>query len=255
MKYKYLAIALFAGISFANAQTINSFSNTEMSAMAVVTAGQQTNDIAAANDEPVDMPKPLLPFAPYGGSGRKTTFFGSYELGYVHSTSEKAGVKGSGYGFSFKIEYGLKFVLPTNSEAKYNFLSGSLFYTNFYTGEHSTVAGMESKTKYTTTMIGLPLSYCSISNNQNTGYFWQVGVNIASPGVKIDNRNGIEGFNKLYIEPSIYGGFSFWVERKRGVGAILLGPYVSYGVTNYANDNGASMHILAAGIKYTGVVL
>ena len=255
MKYRYLAIALLMGATYARAQVATNLTGSpEAQGTLVLEVIAADNTLAAvpavATNVLLSVPPP-----PYGGSGRKWTLSGSYEIGYVGSTSEKNKVSGSGYGFGFKIEEGVKFLMPTNSEAKYNFLSVSVFYTNFYTKESYKLAGVDSKTKYSVSMFGLPLSYCSISNRQNTGYFWQVGVNIGSPGVQTDNKNGINVFNKLYVEPSVYGGFSFWVERKRGVGAILLGPYVSYGVTNLANDGDASMHLLAVGIKYTGVLL
>lgn len=239
MSYKYLPILLLliANTAYADITT--------------------TTNANAENSNLLVMPASVMPSIPSAysrGGGRRATLYSSIELGYGGSSSSIAGVKSQGGGFIYKIELGVKVLMPTRFATRYNFFSVGFDVSGLSSNEHYKDTTATVKTKYQFTTYGLPISYCSIDNPHTVGFYWQIGVNLNYlDHVQTDNSALMTSFNKFGVEPCVSPWMSIIYEYRDRTFCALIGLYGADMVTNIAKENGATMHFYSVGIKYTSV--
>lgn len=235
MKYKYLTLIPLLAAQCALAGAADSAA-TELSSAPSLT------HIAAL--------QPL----PYRANDVATVSFCSgLTLGYVRSSSDHNGIKGSGGGFGGKIEWGIKYALPSGIESKYNFLSATIEYCIQSAKDKFKGDSGDISTKYKFQAIGVPLTFTHINVTRSVGYYWQLGVNLNfTNSASAEDPGGIRSFASFYAEPFASAGIAYFGSSERGLlrhHLILFGLYASDAISNMSKDDGTSLHMAVFGIK------
>lgn len=205
----------------------------------------------------------------YGGYGGGSTdvdqvsFFTNVDLIYASRQKQVAGIDVKGGGIGVIAEAGAKVPVKIGrGGGRVNtFLSFSLAYTYYTVQEKYTDAlSVEHKKDVTFAHVGLPVSLTGIHNgNGAVGFYWQAGCTINYlAGMPGDAKS--DTYNRLSLFPFASLGVAFDRDVKRGifrdrVSKSMIGPYISYCVTNMAGASNASQHDMIIGLHFTGVLL
>lgn len=260
MKYKYLAITplfLFGSVYAQDANNGLSLMPATEVAYPAVSATLPEDVIAEAPK--VTMNEAVSKPAPFRTRGVRGTTYQALELGYMKSNADIRGGGGKGEGVGFRFEYGYKRLIRARISTRYNFFSFGLSIANFMQNERFTSVALPLPLtiRYGFVTLGLPLSYCSITNKRATGYYWQIGANVNTPlSANYDKKALIKDFAPIYVEPLISIGKSFQYAHNDKPFTMLVGPYASYTATNFAKEGTAvHMRIVTFGIRFSAVLL
>ena len=251
MIYKYLPILLLLISNYTYAKNGISIPATENTSIITNTSENGPHLVM-----PESIAVSAIPSAYSRGGGRRITGYSEIELAYANASTTKNGVTGKGAGFAYRIELGIKYLMPTKFATRFNFISFGLSFSQVTPKVNYTLVGASTHTGYQLTMVDIPLSYCSINNEHPVGFYWQIGASMAYiyKGTA-DNAAGINKFNSIGVEPSVSTGLSIRYEHRDRELCALIGLYASDMLTNVAADNGASMHFYTIGIRYTSIAM
>ena len=253
MKYRYLPIGLLLVLFCTPAHGITIPDTTEAASASVF----QSSTLVS-----------IMP-APYrnSGGGGGVHFFYGIELGYASATTNVTGTSGSGGGFLYGGEMGVKIVLPCRNQNKSNFLSVSLSGTVFPINEkYKDALGNSQTDKREFSAAGLPISFTNMSygrGGEGVGFYWQLGIDPNYMATVKDGDNKVTShYNSIYLEPFASFGFAVpFVMRNRrthsdvGGGRALMGLFFGYDGTNMAKDAGVTMTGYNIGVRWTYIFM
>ncbi len=234
----------------------------------------EAEEVATGNSDAIDFFGKLGDEENTGSKGSKKTkskknkdiskvprFFGSGDVGRNSLYSDNNNINTTTNGYTGALQLGFLHDLKSKSEAQRFIVSYGLEGRIFSGERNITDAAGSSFNKFRFSYIGLPVSLWYVSTDaiskkkKKAGLYIQGGL-IASYLLGANTEEGtfntvvtstsLSGYNRLAVNGNISTGFAFAGKKA----TFLVGPYLTYTLTNISNVDGVNNRLLSYGLRF-----